>query len=189
MCMTAAEKEKRKKVLEEVTRCSEKKGNKLDKGLVVFRGDTRSMNKIQKAGGFVPSTLLEKGENLLQRAQKQADEILKLSPRDFINAWKYSSTASGGIRDLVVGERGRLAGVSCGILEGQKGGNEYKISVPVPLYVVGRKQERGFTIAVYGNAPELKECTILAMHFILMQNAEEFVFLTNVPMEWIEECK
>jgi len=188
MCKTKTDRENREQILQAVKQCS-KEGNRLDAGLVVFRGDKRNMDEIKAAGGFVPSTILDIGENMLQHAKKQAEAILKEKPGELINAWKYSVSAPPRISSLVVGEKGRLAGVSCGILGGQKGGNEYKISVPEPLYVVGRKEENGSAVAIYGNDPDLDKCTILAMHFILMQNAEEFVFLTEVPMEWIEEWR
>lgn len=185
MGITAAEREARNRMMQEVKQCSV---GKLNTSLVVFREDTRSMAEIGNAGGFVPSTILNAGEDLLQHAKEQAKGIMKVEPRIFINAWKYSMSAPDEIRDLVVGQGRRLAGVSCGILGGQKGGNEYKITVPKPLYVVGRNQHQNFIIAFYGDNPNLEECTILGMNLITIGNAEEFVFLTEVPMEWIEEC-
>lgn len=187
MCTTATDQEARNRMLQEVKQSSVG-GTRLNTRLTVFRGDTRSMAEIRNEGGFVPSTILNAGEDLLQHAKRQANEIMKMEPQDFMHAWKYSMSAPAEIRDLVVGKDGRLAGVSCGILGGQKGGKEYKITVPKPLYVVGKTQYKSFIIAFYGDNPNLEECTILGMHFIQIGNAEEFVFLTKVPMEWIEEC-
>lgn len=159
-------------------------GQKLitEENLAVYRGDTRTMDTITASGGFLPSTKLEEGEDLICHARKQAQEILKRKPVDFIQNWKYLAEDP-----LILGEKGRLAGVSCGILGGQKGGNVYKITLP-ELFLAGKNASGLAAIAVYGDSPEIQNCNNLAMHLIRGGEAEEFVFLTKVPAEWIEKC-
>lgn len=155
---------------------------KLPAGLEIFRGDTRTLDEIETAGGFFPATILAPGEDYLTHAKAQAQAILQTRPNDFINDWKYSM---GQTNPLIVGEKGRLAGVCCGFLGGQKSGKEYIIKLPMDLGIVGENRQGIGKIDMYGDAGILGNCTVLAMHMSRAADYEELVFLTPVPFNWI----
>ncbi len=158
---------------------------KLPEKLEIFRADGRTLQDIEDAGGFLPATILAPGEDYLTHAKAQAQAILQTRPNDFINDWKYSM---GNTNPLIVGEKGRLAGVCCGFLGGQKSGEEYIIKLPMELGIVGENRQGLGKIDIYGDADSLGNCTVLAMHMSrAMTDYEELVFLTPVPFGWIQE--
>ena len=150
-----------------------------DRALAVYRDDARDdMEKI----GFMPSRRRNAGDDTKENARNQVTEILGRPALDFIRAWKLPADD-----DLIKGTDGRMAGVCCGVSGGQKAGHTYKITVP-KLYLL-RKQtgKTGSVIAVYGDQQRLEDCKTIAMNLVVQQEAAEFVFLTPVPLDWVEK--
>ena len=79
-------------------------------------------------------------------------------------------------------------GVAFGITEFQMGGVIYKITMP-QMYKLMNHTYRKHTVSIYGNATTLDDSTEIAMHLVGIDliASTEFVFLTSVPADWIEE--
>lgn len=174
------------KVLKDISKNKEI-GTRLPKGVAVYRNDKRDEAEI-KENGFVPATLVDKGEDLVAHARKQAKEVLSdKQVLDFIRAWK---TPALGDKKLFQANGHGMPGVSCGIKGGQMSGNEYRINLPELVLVdrcYGAGMQKNNCVAVYGDNTNLEKCNVLAMHLIQIGDAQEFVFLTNVLPEWIEK--
>lgn len=163
-------------------------GTKLpaDGKLAVYRGDSREHMEDK---GFEPSSILDKGEDFITHARKQADGILRraASEKDvlqFVMAWKYPNSTND---PLIKGAGGRMAGVCCGVTGGQKGGYTYRITVPSLYLLEKKKGSSKSAIVIYGDQPSLDNCNTIAMHLPIGNDAAEFAFLTPVPPEWIEK--
>ncbi|MDR2043728.1 MAG: hypothetical protein LBQ15_05050 [Clostridium sp.] len=163
-------------------------GRIIPAGVRIYRGDNRRPGSVWAAGGFVPSAIRMSGETSAEHARRQAESILQQPPDKFIHCWTVPDQAPESMKDLIVGERGRLAGVSCSLGGWQKGGFEYQIHLP-KLYALGASVRHETRVCIYGNQKELSFCDHIGMHFVRPTDIGTFVFLTTIPIEWIEQAK
>lgn len=169
--------------------CS-RNGGIIPEGFPVYRGDTRDIEVIRQDGGFVPSTFVEKGKTLVQNARTQAERILAIDAGLFLTWWKYSGTCPAEYSELILGQKGRLAGVAFGCNGGQKGGHEYEVRLP-KMYALKANMnvQKTQIVCVYGDQLTINASTFLWMHLVQMRNAEEIVSLTTIPIERIVKIK
>jgi len=169
-----------------VKTCSEQ-GGTIPANFAVFHSDSRPPDAIIKSGGFIPDIIGDKGASPIETARKQAANILLRAPNDFIPKWKHPM----GVQDNLIKGRQFMSGTCCGISGEQKGGYAYKVACPVPLNALAiQKQNPKIgknAICVYGDKETIEESEYIAMHLMQASSeaSAEFVFLTQVPLNWI----
>ena len=174
------------KWLDEIKKCTNGDQDILPEGFTVFRGDSNPPWKIEQNNGMIHEKRCE-GNSLIEQARNQAKHILETEATCFVQKWKYSKDLEEKDEEFewIRGCRTQMAGVPCGIEMSEKAGYDYVITVPIPLYVIGKNIKNNRRLIIFGDKDNLEDCSVLAMSMQLMFAINEFVFLTNVPLDWI----
>ena len=176
-----------------LTECS-KQGQALSSGSVFYRGDGRDEDAIRDAGGFVPRNVRD-GVNPVDSARERVKSILaEWQAQDFMEAWKWSSARGDLLKEDLKRHdvydqhmEGTATSTNTG---GEKGGHTYKVTLGENIHVIASMtQGTMYGIYFYGNGMDVDASTVLGMHLVKGNEGTEFVFMTPVPMDWIEEVR
>lgn len=126
----------------------------------LYRGDTRSLEEIQKSGGFFGR---EDAPITIEHARIHINEIAN---PDWVRRWKAQTKGSTDLVPYVATGQ-----------ESQKAGTEYEINIPL-IFEAG-----SYTIRpkIGTDSGDIKTAKIIA----LLMTGGEVVFLTGIPMKFI----
>ncbi|MBD2504569.1 DUF4157 domain-containing protein [Anabaena azotica FACHB-119] len=139
--------------------------------VTLYRGDTRNLEQIKQAGGFFGR---DHAPITIEHARQILQDWQSFTPKqklDQAQAWKAQTKGKTDIVPYVAtGE------------ESQKGGNDYKIQVPMTFR--GNEGDSEFTPKLGCDQWPIQSATILA----IKMHGGEVIFLTGIPFKFIKHA-
>ncbi|WP_328561285.1 hypothetical protein [Streptomyces coelicoflavus] len=138
--------------------------------ITLHRGDNRSKEKIEEAGGFFGW-----GPVTVEHARMRASEWRAKNAaqrRDWFQEWKAETAA----------KQDDLPYVATGG-ESQKGGHQYTLNVPLHR-VAGEREPSMLNPTLWADKDDLSQASVLAL-----ESRGEYVFITGVPLKYISGLK